>query len=214
MVAGVVVVVVMAALVVGGRVFRDLSTTGQVTVNRSELHKLEARPLVLPVVQPGAECPVGPVTNIAAAHGGSPLMYGNGPVYATSGQRGGTSWGTWMGVMYVIDPSTTGQVLIRARDLQTGEAIVFDSFKFSVSGTWVAIPAGTAHGSDSLLGGTLPVHKYPELVIDPSVPSGLPHTWPAWGALVGYSNQASGCIGFQVDGPDFTEVYVVNEADA
>ena len=217
LVAAVLVIVLMAAVVVAGRVWRDSTTQSQaplnqVRINKAELRSLEARSLQLASLPAGAECIGGPLSSVSSAHGGSPLTFGGGPVYATKGQRWVTTWGSWVNVHYLIDPKTAGLMLVRGRDLQTGESIVFGAYVPQSIKSSGALPVGNVQGTDYVISGTQRVDMHPELVLDPSVPTDLANTWPMWLGLVGYSKHSSGCIGFQIDGTDFTEVYVVNEA--
>ena len=75
-----------------------------------------------------------------------------------------------------------------------------------------AILAGTVAGHDQVNGQRADRHT--ELVINASAPSDFaktPSKPPLWGAYVGYSRAAAGCVSFQVDhddaGPPETFVY-------
>lgn len=219
LVAAVLIVVLMAALVVGGHIFRDGNTPAGPThvVNQAELKRLEARPLQLPVVQAGAACPEGPTSDGAFGHGGGEVSFGAGPVYANRGSRGRDAWGTWAGVGYIIDPKYSGTMLVRARDLQTGQLIVFSDIAQTGASyaefTAPGIPEGRSVGTryDPVWHQTLRV--YPELVMLAPGSAFQGPGWPGVWATIGIPGSSSGCVGFQIDGADFTEVYVVNETD-
>ncbi|HYL07077.1 MAG TPA: hypothetical protein VEU76_00910 [Candidatus Udaeobacter sp.] len=218
LVAAAVIVALMAGLVIAGRAWIQGNTpvtTPHVVINQADLKSLEARPLQLPALQPGATCPEGPTSSAAQYHGGPPLSYGGGPVYANRGLPAQDAWGTWVGIVYFIDPQNSGTILLRARDLGTGQAIVFADDPQNI-GTYAEVsvpgtPAGKLVGThyDPVWHQTLKV--YSEVVmVEPKAPQSRPG-WPASFATAGVPAGASGCIGFQLDGPDFTEVYVVDE---
>jgi hypothetical protein len=212
MAAAVLVLVLMLVLVVGGRVLRDrdLFVQQPYAIDQAQLAKLRAHPLRLPVVQPGAECPAGPYTNLPKNAGAAPAAYGAGPVFAEgSGQRVVTSWGTYFLTTYWGDPTFSGLALIRAQDLTTHQPVVFA--QTPVSAKEPAVPTGDVVGTDVVY--DLPIEQHSELALDASHPgsnSFYPGMWPAWGALLGLANGSSGCIGFQVDSASFSEVYVVS----
>lgn len=209
MVAAVLVLVLMVTLVVGGRVLRDrdLVPTPH-TMDQAQLSKLGAKPLHLPLLQPGADCPDGPYTPLPP-NAGSPSGYGVGPIFAEgSGQRVVTSWGTYFLTTYFVNPTFSGLALIRARDLRTGQLVVFAK---SLTGKGPAIPTGDVVGSDVVY--DLPIQQHSELALDASNPGSNSNyfgVWPAWGTLQGFASGSSGCIGFQVDAAGFSEVFVVS----
>jgi len=117
-----------------------------------------------------------------------------------------TQWGTYIETDYWVDPSFAGLVLIRARDLRTGQPVVFSNSTFS----------GEANVSDQLVGNDFlldqTVQQHPEFVVDTRglrPPQAVAY-WRSWGTLQGYPAGGSGCIGFQVDGAGFSEVFVVS----
>jgi hypothetical protein len=222
LVAAALVVVFMAGLVVGGRLWRDSYSSGvyRHPINQLELKKLEARPLQLPAVAAGAECPVGPYSDGAYGHmrsqssqtvfSGPALMFGDGPLYMAGARTPQfTAWGTWVTTYVLLDPAAAGPVLLRATDLRTGTTLVFSEH------SGMAVPAGDRPVTDSAAGDTW--HGFTELVLNPSQPD-LPdpgelkdsREWPGWWVYLGYPKAASSCVGFQVDGAGFTETYVMS----
>jgi hypothetical protein len=210
--AAVLVVALMAGLVMGGRLWREWTAAPAnhpYTINMVDLDRLRARALALPTVQPGAVCPVGPIRSFTdfQALGMSPVMFGAGPIYsAGNGERYVTQWGTYIQTGYRVDPGFAELVLIRARDLRTGQPVVFSNTNFS----------GTANVSDRVVGTDFvldqTVEHHPDLVIDMTQlpPPPVAGYWPAWGTLQAFPAGASGCIGFQADGAGFSEVFVVS----
>lgn len=211
--AAALVVVLLAGLVLGGRLWRDWNSTTvshPVPINHTQLKALEDRPLNLPVIGAGAACPIGPLLNSPGATGLGPLSYGDGlgPVYAEgTGLRYATSWGTYILTGYVVRPPFAGLILIRARDLQTNQVVVFAHNPLNTD-YYGAIPSGLVAGMDFVL--EHHVQRYTELALQPQnmYTDGL--YWPTIGVLQGFPSGSPGCIGFQVDGANFTEHFVVS----
>jgi hypothetical protein len=212
LVAAALVVVLIGAAIIGGRVWRDWNVyQGQQTLN-AKVAALEARPLLLPAY--GASCPISSLTDVSA-HSPDSLMYGDGPVYSVGAGYNSmtTTWGTWTTWSLRVDTTNvSGPILVRARDLQTNEDVVFVRIPFSVVGqAGDGIPTGRVIRNDVLQGQTEQV--YPELVLDLSRP--YPGTkkgdWPIFKSYLGLPKTAKGgCIGFQVDGATFQEWIVVS----
>jgi len=211
--AAALVVVLMAGFVLSGRIWRDWNNWANrpTPINHTLLKQLEARPLSLPIIATGAGCPLGPLVQTPHSSGMGPLSYGDGlgPVYSEgSGQRYVTSWGTYILTSYVVVPNYSGLILIRARDLQTNQVLVFADYPL-FDNFHPGMPTGEMVGTDQLF--DRPVQRYTELAIQPQNmfrdPAGW---WPTAMMLQGFPTGASGCIGFQVDGADFTEQFVVS----
>jgi len=211
--AAALVVVLLAGLVLGGRLWRDWNTNVNrpIPINHAQLKALEARPLNLPLIETGAPCPVGPIVNAPKESALGPLAYndGNGPVYAHgTGLRYGTRWGTYILTSYVVEPSFKGLILVRARDLQTNQVVVFAHNPLNYDEYFGAIPAGAVAGKDYVL--EHDVLTYTELVLQTeTMHTDAASVWPVTAPLQGFPNGSSGCIGFQVDGAGFTEHFVV-----
>lgn len=212
LVAAALVVVLIGALVVGGRLLRDLNSPPS-TVNQTELKKLEAVPLRLPTVSRAADCPVSPLTDVSA-HGPEALLYGDGPVYTMSlgYNQSITNWGTWSVFGVMVDPARVhGLILVRARDLQTNQRVVFARIPFHPAGqAGDGIPTGTVVRREVIQDTTVQV--YPEVVVDTSRPYPLTRAgdWPIFKAYIGYPKAATGCVGLQIDGTGFSEVVIVS----
>ena len=205
LVAAVLVIVLMVGLVLTGRLFRDQGTLGTAphTVDQALISQLRERPLVLPTVQAGAVCPDGPYTPF---HQFDPWWgYGSGPVYSEgSGTTYGTARGTYFETIYSSDAGISGPALVRARDLQTNQTVVFVQPDNYNSGT----PIGKTVGVDTVIGQVVQLHA--ELLLDPSRES-----VEGWQVIQGLPKGSSGCIGFQINGfspagKAFTEVFVVS----
>jgi hypothetical protein len=209
-IAALLVLALIAGLVFGGRLLRDLRSSPAPAINQGELKKLEARPLVaMPPMSASGECPVGPLSTDFI---GNPAI-GDGPMRTHIGMPSvyNTDWGRWNITYFVVSPTTKGLFLVRARDLQSGETVFFAG---NISGVPDAqmgrsVFAGTIAGHDSVEGQSFPM--FTELVVDASAPSDWQKTTykaPQWGAYVGYPKAAGGCVFFQVDYDGATETYV------
>jgi hypothetical protein len=190
LVAAVLVIVMMVTLVVGGRLWRDWNTQQQNAARQAHIAQLRERPLHLPAVNPGDECPESPFN----LYLGYPAGYGSGPVYAKgSGYRYVTDSGTYFDTKYWLgDVEVSGPVLIRARDVKTNQSVVFAKSPYgSVAGT----PTGETMGTAVVIGQTVELHA--ELLLDPTQ---LTTDVQDWETLQGFPKGTSGCIGFQVDG--------------
>jgi hypothetical protein len=205
LVAAGLVVALMAGIVIGGRLARDVGN-GQPSqagsINLSELHSLEAKPLLLPALQPGEACPY---TLNHSNYLGTPVE-ANGPVYLLWGGTLGTSGqGDWMESQLAYTASREGPVLVRGRDLNTNQPFVFSQFSYGPS---AVIVAGPVLGTDRLNLQTIQLH--PEAVLlDPwhRQPVDRKGTMPL--PILMFPNPVSTlCWGFQFDGPGFSETYV------
>lgn len=204
--AAALVIVMMVTLVVGGRLWRDWNTQQQSAARQAHVAELRARPLYLPVIEPGGPCPQSP---LAYDDRGYFEGYGTGPVYAKSGHRYGLNSGTYFATSYRSGQPVSGLVLIRGRDLKTNQPVVFAKSPYPQVST--GTPSGNVIGTEVVLGVRVELH--PELLLDPSLR--LPPPNEGWEALEGFPNSSSGCIGiqadgFNADGSAFSEIIVVN----
>jgi hypothetical protein len=225
-VAAVLVVVLVATILVGGRAWRELNAYGYQLSISSQVAALEARPLKnLPTVPPGAPCPAGPYNQILylpwleqPQFADNADVYGGGPAYEwepglnTNVIR--TDWGTWIETNFLAGPTSSGLMLFRARDLRTNQPIVFAENPYADSSRNDGFVTGDVVGQDSYV--ERAVQERPMLVIDASHPSTVvanrnrrSYNYFEVSVLVGYPKGNSDCFGFQVDGPGFTEVFVV-----
>jgi hypothetical protein len=211
--AAALVILIFAGLVLGGRLWRDWngSPAGPIQISHAQLKALEARPLILPLLDTGVTCPVGPLLQTPRESGLGPLTYGDGrgPLYAEgTGDRFATSWGTYILTGYVVEPPFRGLMLIRARDLQTNQVVAF-AHNPLLNDYYPAMPTGDMVGSDIVL--ERPVQLYTELAVQTENMYRAPgNWWPLAVTLQAFPKGSSGCIGFQVDGPSFTERFVVS----
>jgi len=204
MVAAVLVVVLIGAIILGGRYLRDMSAP-PATVNQAELKSLEGRPLNFPVVGPGAQCPATPI----AVNRDVGMVIGDGPFYWVNGDLVGTStWGAWFSASFIYPAPRDGLVLIRAKDLSTGQTTSFAQYPLAPSGVTAT---GSVVGSDHVLDRTLQMRRE-AIVQDPSHtrPIDKKGDLPPLTAMYGVPKGSSGCVAFQIDGPGFTENFVVD----
>jgi hypothetical protein len=215
MVAAALIVVLIAAVVVGPRVWRAWdASVGHPRTIQSELQKLEARPLQLQSIAAGEVCPEGPFTQPPpSAHLGPVRLYGGGPVYIAEisgrdAQSLQTGWGTYLYVAWTVPYGHSGLVLIRARDLQTNQPAVFA--RDATAPDKIEVAAGQLVGEDVVSGHR--VQQFNELALDTSRLRGNLPGWWAYDkyTIQGFPKGGSLCIGYQVDGPGFTETFVAN----
>lgn len=156
----------------------------------TQIQQLEARPLTLPTVQTASQCPESARDTSRNAPG---YQYGAGPVYADGGPETGTNWGHYWDVIWYAAPSVSGPILVRGRDLMTNDRRVVFVGPFA---------AGPVIGTEPNMG-----EQHTELVLDPGHPqlrTALTH-YGYWHIRQGMSSGWVGCVGFQIDGPSFSE---------
>jgi hypothetical protein len=196
------VVLLIAGLILSGRLWRDRNSP-QPTISQAELKTLESRRLLYPALAPGAQCPLTPI----ALHDPG-LSVGDGPVYLVSTDVPVlTDWGGWAAYKFVYTAKTPGLVLMRAKDLQSNQPVAFVQYPLGPSGITAT---GRVVGTDRLLNRTVSTHS--EAVFqDPghTTPMNDQGNVPPLYVMFGLPKGASGCIGLQIDGPDFTENLVV-----
>lgn len=196
MVAVFLLIALVAAVLVGGRLIQDWNGVRKpvpAAQAHASLASLEARPLQLPQVAPNAVCPTGPQS--------SPGVYGNGPFYGDSTIAQGpirSQWGMYFDLKPETDRNISGLLLVRAVDVKTGQHFVF-------AGQYAV---GPVVGTDTVEG--LTVQQHPEVVLDTSHrPSGTLDSRTLWPAFrLGVPKGDSGCYGWQIDGDDFTETFI------
>jgi hypothetical protein len=157
---------------------------GDRTAFNAQLALLEARPVNLSTATSEADCPATPNTN-------PEFDYGSGPVFGNGGPQSNTAWGYYWDVTYYPDPSLSGPVLIRGRDLITGETLMF-------SGQQAAGPLANGVGQ--------PAGWHTEAVVDPaSKPTAFNSGHGGFHVRQALTKRFIGCFGIQIDGPAFTE---------
>jgi len=183
LVAVFVVIAVVAGALVGGRLladWRSYSAPPVPAAPQTPLQKLEARPLHQPMVRSAFDCPHGPY--------GSGGDAGAGPFHMSgSAVEIPTSWGNYFHDFLFADGVVAGPILVRARDLIHGQPVVFVG----------QYASGPVIGTDVLDGQVVEQHL--ELVIYSVTP---PY---AWQIEDGQPKGNTGCVGWQVDGPGFSE---------
>jgi len=200
LVAVLVVVVLVAAIFVGGRLVSDwksFQTSPAVQAPKSQLQQLEERPLRIPLYSSLKQCTAGPYN--------SDSSLGSGPVYMDGGSSTVTAWGRYIYFDAYSDQTIKGPILIRGRDLTIGIHMIFvgpfaggpvqgtDTVDGQSYEQRTEVVLSTSQTSPGALGPTSP-HKYvwdfigglPVAAIGPS--------------LIGYG------AGWQIDGPNFSEI--------
>jgi hypothetical protein len=205
LVAALLVVIIVATVLIGGRVMHDWAIfntrpapAGQVDA-ATQIELLEARPLHLPQMTAGA-CVPGPFTTVHYGSGVFYGAYGAGPAYGVGGAGHSTSWGFYFDVMFVTDPKVTGWVLVRGRD----------AVNHSIPVVYIgAYAAGAVIGTDTVNGQL--VTQRSEFLVDAShhPASSGKSKWGIWNVTQGITaNGWSNCTAFQLDGNGFSEVFV------
>ena len=167
-------------------------------VGSTSLQQFESRPLNLPVLKSGDPCPVTAASQ--EIWGGDSGIYGTPPVgVGWAGFGWPDTWGKYWDMFAITAPSVNGALLIRGRDLRTGQDLIF-------VGKWAA---GTVVATDPQWDPpNMPLR--PELFLDPRQPTheltqaGL----AKWSFVAGVGQGGSGCIGLQVDGSGPTRTIV------
>jgi hypothetical protein len=186
LVAAVLVVAVGAAAVITWNSLHNANVT-PAGVGLTQIQQLEARSLNLPTVQTASQCPESPTRS-------PQYQFGSGPVYADGGQEIGTDWGNYWDVIYFAAPNLKGPILVRGRDLMTSDRRVVFVGPYA---------AGPVIGTD---GAPNTGAQHTEIVLDPAHPEARDNNhYGYWHIRQGMSNGWVGCVGFQIDGPNFSE---------
>jgi hypothetical protein len=212
--ASLVAVFLLVALVtvalVGGRVRQDwnafIHPQAPAGGHESVVTQLEARHDQLPVLKAGHSCPDGPEAN---------NLYGAGPVYGapgwpqptTASELAGnfsTSWGLYFYNTFITVAGLNGPVLVRGRDLRTNRPIIF-------VGNYAT---GPVVGTDTVDGRLVNQHVYLELEMSHPPSGSTAAQQVEWPVILGIDKGWSDCVGFQFDGPGFTETWVVYRVGA
>jgi hypothetical protein len=185
LVAAVVLVALgVATLITWNSLRSNPSPAGQTHV--TPLQALESRPVDLPLISTSAPCPY------TATPTNEPYDKGTGPVFADGGPQISTSWGYYWDVIY-FTPQNAGPVLIRGRDLQIDLPVVFvDGFA-----------TGPVIGADAI--GTESVQQHGEEVLQGKPPAIDSRGRVMWRVRQGIGKGFAGCVGFQIDGANFSE---------
>jgi hypothetical protein len=212
LVAVVVLIALVLGALVGGRLIADWQSfvRHQVpVVDPTLLHQLESRSLSQPLIKADDPCPGGPWNPDTEWWGGGPVyvhsLISSG--YASVGRSG---WGVYAIFHAETGQGATGPVLIRGRDLVSGDRIVFVG----------QYAAGQLVGVDTLAGTSM--RQYSELLLDTSHPAAVASAgFVEWNFTVGVKVHIpptpgtlmtlppTRCTGWQIDGPDFSETFEV-----
>jgi hypothetical protein len=169
--------------------------------DQAELTQLEARPLKYPTLLAGGKCrPDG----VSATTG----MYGQDPAYAQGGPHTASSFGDYFDVSVETRPGLEGPLLLRGADLKVANHPVV--FLNSINSSRGVYAFGPVFGTDPSFGA-----QYTLLAIDTSVQNLnlVPingGSYLEWFWRQGIGRGWSYCVGFQIDGPTFSEDFVAN----
>lgn len=212
LVAVFVLIALVVGILMGGKLASDWHSFSLRSVpggiDTTQLNQLEERLFQMALIKPGDACPGGPWDPATG-------WWGTGPAHIYSWTSSGfvpgtvTQWGVYGGFHAAIPPSIKGPVLVRARDLRTGAALVF-------VGQYAVGPVG---GADQMDGQK--VEQRLELVLDASHPQvAASGGYYAWSFTAGFKADTSHrggslqagpttCTGWQIDGEGFTETFQV-----
>ena len=185
-------IAVVAAVLVGGRLIQDWNAFHNPTPagsnHLSSVAQLEAVPLHIPNVKSYLDCKSGPYNSVGSL--------GSGPVYGDGGGTSSSSWGVYYHNLAYTLTNISGPILIRARDLFTNERVVFVG----------QYAAGPVVGTDTVDGKAVLQHT--ELLLDPgsAIKNAGTHKFD-WPFIAGVPT-SSGSTGWQIDGAGFSEVFV------
>ena len=200
LVAAMLVVAVIAGLIVGGRIWRDMNATPS-SINQAELKSLERKPLHFPTVAPGGQCPAS-TEHVNQQIG---MVIGEGPVFVVDGGSLDTNdWGKFGHLSLFYRSERAGLVLLRAKDVQSNVEVAFAQYPLAPSGITAVGPVlGQVHAMDRDL------RLRAEAVFSDSWSTPKQTRSPQYLVLVAMPKGSSECIGFQLDGPGFSENFVV-----
>jgi hypothetical protein len=151
----------------------------------------------LPLLKSGESCPETPLNALPGGLFPSGL-YGSGPSYVAGGSSFSDPWGTYSYLAAVTTGEHSGLVLVRGRDLRTGQPVIF-------VGSWAA---GPVLSTDLVDGKLSPQHL--DLVLDRRHPpqNTIHGGTVTWGFTAGLARGASECTAWQIDTTDGTQLIV------
>jgi hypothetical protein len=188
------VTAVVAAVLVGDRFAQDWglfhSRTPAGDTYQSQVAQLQARPLHIPSPTGLTDCKSGPF-NSAGDVGSMPVSRAN--VGSWTSNLGGV----YYDYMFYTESKIAGPILVRARDLFTDQPVVFvGQYAF-----------GPVLGTETIDGSTWKQRPY--LLLHAKSPSSAPGTQrQQWNFIAGVPKNASGSTGWQIDGVEFSEVFL------
>jgi len=200
LIAAALVLLLGVGVVVTARVTSGLNHVGQTIpggINQDAVAHLLSRPLGLPQMKATDQCQDGPYTG---------PFYGAGPVFGNGNGPNPTVWGSYWDVFFYVPLGQNGPIVVRAEDLRTGVPVVFLG----------AYGVGAPYGTDVYNGKTQV--QYTAIAFDTARPptrnqlNNPPGTFGKWTLTDGIKHGWTGCFGFQVDGPGFSEQFFSAEA--
>lgn len=180
------------------------SPSPRVTLNsaeQSELTALEARPVNLPALGAGGQCPDTPTTQVAPYKNQNQTIavYGSGPVYGVGGPETNSKTNAYFDVAYLADPSVHGVVLVR---IQTLDGLHKGVFVGKYGG-------GPVVGRDPISGKQVDLYGQAVLTtLRAEADTSLAYGWKVWHLRQGIDLSWK-CVGIQVDILEGTEAIVV-----
>jgi len=193
LVAVFVLVALVVGVLIGGRLLKDWNAFQNSAPaggsSQSPVAQLEAVPLRIPVFASHGDCRSGPFNSVGSL--------GSGPVFGDGGGQSATSWGVYFHNIAYADTAVSGPTLVRARDLFTGQPVVFVG----------QYAAGPVVGSDTVDGQTYDQHTELLLYASTSDKQAVNHKL-VWQFIAGVPTSWSGSTGWQIDGLGFSEVFV------
>jgi hypothetical protein len=168
----------------------------------AQLAQLEKRPLKLPPMSKGGTCPDGPHSTISPYQDSSNTVYvwGSAHVYVAGGPLRTGVRNNYFDVTYFTDPTITGVVLLRGREIGGTLKVVF-------VGDYAA---GLVVGSDTIGDGTQGVLNAEAVLpaANPPVNASAASGWGIWNIRQGIDKTFNNCAGLQIDSASGSEVIV------
>jgi hypothetical protein len=170
------------------------STPPPSDANAGSWDELRTRPLNLPTAAQGQPCPVSPSTRPLED---GPLLRGSGPVYnAAISVPAGTPYK----IAFFASSSYTGPVLVRGRQLDGPNRLLFDMQHGAGQALTPALMFKWPTGNEA------PLFAEMDLMKSSSTIGGLPAGWRFWPSFT-YA-PTRGCFAWQVDGATFSQAIV------
>jgi hypothetical protein len=186
-------VALVVGVLVGGRLMQDWNAFHNSAPAgdsyQTQVAQLEAVPLRLPVFASKLDCKSGPFNSAGSL--------GSGPVYGDGGLKTYDAWGLYYSIVAYDDTDVAGPILVRARDLFTGQPVVFVG----------QYAAGPVVGHDTFDGRSYDQHAEALLSTSTSDKQAVSHKF-VWTFIDGVPTNWSGSTGWQIDGIGFSEVFV------
>lgn len=180
-------------VLVGGRLMQDWNSFHNSAPaggsDQSQVAQLEAVQLHLPLFASQADCKSGPFNSRGS--------FGSGPIYADASTQTQSTWGVYYQNVAYADTAVAGPILVRARDLFTGQPVIFVGQN----------AAGPVLGSDKVDGKTYDQHTEVLLYANTSDKQAVSHKL-VWLFTAGVPTSWSGSTAWQIDGIGFSEVFV------